>query len=373
MKITLLSFLLIGIYFVGLSQVHMKMNIGISDTVLIDKYEPLENEFKVQYLKMAPGSHHFGNERAAELLRKETIVAVDLVYSDYPEGEDFTELNIRRLIELYSALPDAFNRSIVSWRIVKQTGVAKTGGIQNYFHGFVVYYREMPTNYAENKLIQDIINGKTKPEDSTLLKIFERNKAEWKDMLVVCDVTGSMSPYTAQLLLWIKANQKLRNMKDIVFFNDDDEKSTNETVREDKTGMWSASSGDFKKVMEVAATAMKDGQHIENNLEAVCRAIKEFPDGKGKVIMIADNWEDPCDMQLLSYLKAQKIPLRIIICGVNASINTIYLDLARATGGSVHTMEGDLTDLATMGEGKKLKIGNAEVVLYNGKFYQTKK
>lgn len=367
----LLSFLFC--FYIAYSQVHMRMRVGIRDTVVVDKYEPLENEFKFQYLKMSPGSHHFSNEKAAELLRKETIVAVDLVYSDYPVGEDFKELNNRRLIELYSALPDAFNRDIVSWRIVKQTGVAKTGGIQNYFHGFVVYYREMPTNYAENKLIQDILDGKTKPEDSTLLKIFERNKTQWKDMLVVCDVTGSMSPYTAQLLLWIKANQKLRNMKDIVFFNDDEERSTNQTIKEDTSGIWSASSGDFKKVIDVALEAMKKGHHIENNLEAVCAAVKKFPDGKGKVIMIADNWEDPCDMELLNYLKSQKIPLRIIICGVNASINTIYLDLARATGGSIHTMESDLTDLANLGEGKKLKIGSAEVVLQNGKFYQTKK
>ena len=371
MKKFIFFFVLVGFSPLGISQVLMRMNVTFKDTVKVDKYEPLDNGFQVQYLTMSPGNHRIQNERVAELLKSETVVGVDLVYSDYPVGEDFTELNRRRLIELYSILPDAFNRQIVEWRIVKQMGVAKTGGINNYFHGFAVYFRKMPTNFAENKLIEDIVEGRVKPEDSTILKVFERN-GQWKDMLVVCDVTGSMSPYTAQLLLWIKANQKIRSMKDILFFNDDEENSTNQVVKEDPTGMWTASSGNYKKVMEVAFEAMKDGQHIENNLEAVCAAVKKFPDGKGKVIMIADNWEDPCDMKLLSYLQAQKIPLHIILCGVNARINTIYLDLARATGGSLHTMENDLTELAKVGEGKKLKIGTAEVTLYNGKFYQTK-
>ncbi len=351
------------------SQVNLNLRVRIKNTLEIDKYESLDNGFKVQMLKMAPGSWRIQNEAAAELLKSETIVAVDLVYSDYPEGEDFTELNKRRLIELYGALPDAFNRQVVTWRVVKQTGVKKTGGINNYFHGFVIYFRPMPSNYAENKLIEDIVEGRVAPEDSTLLKVFERNES-WKDMLVVCDVTGSMSPYTAQLLLWIKANQKLRSMKNIVFFNDNDEKSTNQTVVQDTTGMWAVSSGNYKKVMESAVKAMKEGEHMENNLEAVCKAIQEFPEGKGKILMIADNWEDPCDMHLLKYLQSQNVPIRIILCGVNSSINLKYLEIARATGGSIHTMEDDLTNLASMKDGTKFKIGGVRIMLSKGTFYQ---
>ena len=347
----------------------MRLRVRIKDTVEIDKFERLDNWFKTQMLAMTPGSWRIKNQAAAELLKKETIVAVDLVYSDYPKGEDFTELNKRRLIELFGALPSAFNRQVVSWRVVKQTGVQKTGGIHNYFHGFVIYYRPMPTNFAENKLIEDILAGKTKPEDSTLLKVFKRNE-DWKDMLVVCDVTGSMSPYTAQLLLWIKANQKLRSMKNIVFFNDDDEKSNSQTKIKDTLGMWTVSSGNYKKVIEVALEAMKKGQHYENNLEAVCRAIEEFPEDKGKVVMIADNWEDPCDMFLVDYLKNKKIPVRIIVCGTNSSFNMKYLEIARATGGTVHTMEEDLKNLASMKDGTVFKIDGIKIRLSKGKFYQ---
>ena len=262
------------------SQVSARIRGRITDTVKIDRYKPLDNGFQTQKLYMSPGSWRIKNEAAAELLKNQTIVAVDLVYSDYPKGENFTELNRRRLIELFGALPSAFNRQVISWRIIKQTGVGKTGGINNYFHGFVIYYRPMPSNPTENGLIEDIVSGNTTSKDSTLLNVFKRNK-EWKDMLVVCDVTGSMSPYTAQLLLWIKENQKLRSMKHIVFFNDDDDKSTSQQKIKDTTGMWGVSSGDYKKVMEVALEAMKKGQHYENNLEAVCKAIDDFPEHKG--------------------------------------------------------------------------------------------
>lgn len=366
LSISLLSYSLFS------QQVVMRMRTRIADTLVIDKYQPDDRGFKVQLLKMQPGDHRIQNERAIELLRSETVVGVDLVYSDYPEGEDFTELNRRRLVELYGALPEAFNRQVVQWRVVKQTGVEKTGGIQNYFHGFAIYYRPMPTYYAEETIIRNILEGKTKPEDSTLLKVFERHE-EWKDMLVVCDVTGSMSPYTAQLLLWIKANQKLRSMKNIIFFNDDEENSFAQIGKDDETGIWSASSGKFEEVFDVALEAMNKGQHYENNLEAVCAAIKKHPEDKQKVLMIADNWEDPCDMQLLSYLKEQKIPIRIIVCGVNASFNTNYLDIARQTGGSVHTMEEDLVNLASMKDGATFKIGDMKFKLSNGKYYQITK
>ena len=82
------------------SQVNLNLRVRIKDTLEIDKYESQDNGFKVQMLKMTPGNWRIQNEAAAELLKSETIVAVDLVYSDYPEGEDFTELNKRRLIEL---------------------------------------------------------------------------------------------------------------------------------------------------------------------------------------------------------------------------------------------------------------------------------
>ncbi len=351
------------------AQMNIREFIRFKDTVEVDKYSPDKSFFSHLKLNMAPGDYTILTLPELKKLDGQTLVGVDLVYSDYPVGENFTELNRKRVLELCMHLPTAFNNPMIKWQIVKQTGVERTGNIQNYFHGFVIYYRPMPTYQDENKLITDVIDGKVAPSDSTLLKVFSRNKS-WKDMLVVCDVTGSMSPYTAQLLFWIKSNQKLNTFKQIVFFNDDDDVSTNQTSKLDENGIWSIESGNSAKVIETAFEAMQKGQHAENDLEAICYAIKQFPENKGNVVLIADNWENPCDMHLLDYLKSQKIPVHIIVCGVDDRMNTLYLDIAFATGGSVHTMEEDLSNIATLGEGKVIRFGKLKFKMTGGKFVQ---
>lgn len=367
---SLVMILLVKGYVAAQSTVNIRERIRFKDTVLVDKYQIQETTFSVLKLKMNPGDYRIQNLKDLDKIKGMAIVSVNLVYSDYPVGEDFSELNRKRILELYMHLPDAF-ATMSEWRIVKQTGVAQTGGIQNYFHGIVVYFRPMPTYAQENEVISDIVEGKVAPKDSTLLKVFGRKK-EWKDMLVVADVTGSMSPYTAQLLLWIKANQTMKTFKQIIFFNDDDEKSTNQMGKLDESGIWDIESGNSKKVIEKAFEAMSNGQHIENNLEAICYAIQKYPENKQKVVMIADNWEDPCDMHLLEFLKKEKIPVRIIICGVTDRLNTKYLDIAYATGGSVHTMEEDLEQLAKLGDGKSFKLNGLKFKMVNGSFVQEK-
>jgi hypothetical protein len=351
------------------AQVSVRENIRFKDTVEINKYTSEDRGFSVMLLKMAPGEHMIQNLKDLKFLNGQTITGVDLVYSDYPEGADFSELNRLRILELYQFLPDAFNSAIIEWRIIKQTGVAQTGGLNNYFHGFAIYYRPMPSFSSEKDAITDVIEGKTPPKDSTLLKVFDRNR-NWKDMLVVCDVTGSMSPYTAQLLFWIKSNQKLKTFKQIVFFNDDDELSTNQVNKEDATGMWTIETSNADKVISTAFEAMNKGKHYENNLEAICFAMKKYPENKGNIVMIADNWETPCDMRLIDHLKAQKVPIRIVICGITDKLNTAYLDLAYATNGSIHTMEDDLTEIAKIGEGKTFKLAGMKFKMSGGRFVQ---
>ena len=75
-------------------------------------------------------------------------------------------------------------------------------------------------------------------------------------------------------------------------------------------------------------------------------------------------------MALLSFLKSQKIPIKIIVCGVTDRMNTLYLDIAYATGGSIHTMEQDLIDVAKIGEGKTIKLNGMKFKMTGGKFVQ---
>jgi hypothetical protein len=353
------------------AQASASFNVRVRDSLKVDKYEMQDNGFKAYPLAIDPGDYRLKNTAAARLLNFETITAVDLVYTDYPEGEDFAELNRKRMIELFMHVPKAFNKNFINWRIVKQVGVKRPGELSKFFHGFVVYFRPMPKCSEEQDNIHEILSGKKKLEDSVIFKTFKRNES-WKDMMAIMDVTGSMAPYTAQILLWLKLNSALKTTKQIVFFNDDEENSNDQTVKLDTSGIWSVESFKFDKVLKTCYKAMEKGNHMENNLEAIFYAVKKFPGEKKNIIMIADNWEDPCDMKLLPKLKELKIPIRIIVCGVNNALNTNYLDIAYATGGSVHTMEQDLTELAKIGEGKTLSLQGMKFKLQGGKFQQIK-
>lgn len=73
-------------------------------------------------------------------------------------------------------------------------------------------------------------------------------------------------------------------------------------------------------------------------------------------------------MALLPKLKELKIPISIIICGVNSVINTKYLEIAYATNGSIHTIEEDLDEMGKLNEGQVFKIGGLKYRLVNNKF-----
>lgn len=352
-----------------LSQASAQLNIRIHDTINEGKYHKLENGFECAYLPVEPGDFRINEDSTVEALKGVDIIAVDLVYTSFPEGEDHSELNRRRAIELFMLLPKAFNRNYIQWRIIKQTDCKKAADLRKFRHGFYIYYRPVSSYSDECIEIQSVLFGSKKMSDSTIFKVFKRNH-DWKDMTAVIDVTGSMSPYTAQMLLWLKLNSSLRSVKQFVFFNDNEENSHDQSVNSDTVGIWSVESFQFSKVLKTCYRAMSKGLHIENNLEAIFYAVKKFPNEKKKIVMIADNWEDPCDLRLLPKLKELKVPVKIVICGIDRMINTSYLQIALETGGSIHTMEEDIVDLTKIGEGKTLKIGNYKFLLRGGRFTQ---
>ena len=86
--------------------------------------------------------------------------------------------------------------------------------------------------------------------------------------------------------------------------------------------------------------------------------------------MIADNWATPRDLALLKFVNK---PIHVILCGATAGINTEYLDLVRANGGTIHTMEEDISNLAKLTEGETVEIGNEVFIIQNGQFKLTKR
>ncbi|WP_052598386.1 hypothetical protein [Aureispira sp. CCB-QB1] len=210
----------------------------------------------------------------------------------------------------------------------------------------------------------------TPKRDVTILNVLKRN--DWKKMLIVADVTGSMSPYTGQLLMWLRFNTIDDKVKHFVFFNDGNRKNSFEKEIGKTGGIYNIPSSEYQAVENLVYESMRNGNggdRPENDLEALIEAVKLCPDCEN-IVLIADNWSSIKDFRLL---KKFKKPVKVILCGTDVELNTQYLDLARATGGSVHTMEDDLVHLMDMKEGEVIKFGNDEYIIEHGKFVQLRK
>lgn len=204
-------------------------------------------------------------------------------------------------------------------------------------------------------------------DEPAVINFFKRHKDLGK-MAIVCDVTGSMYPYTTQVLQWHKL-YKASHSENMVycFFNDGDNKHYSEKKIGSTGGVYMASIGSYDELQKLMFTAMRNGaggDAPENNFEATLKAINSCKDCED-VIMIADNWAVPRDVSLLQDIDK---PIKFIMCGAGGGINPQYLDLARRNGGSIHTVESDISHLAEIAEGMHISIDGVNYQLVEGKF-----
>lgn len=201
--------------------------------------------------------------------------------------------------------------------------------------------------------------------DSVIISTFKRNN--WQNMAIVCDVTGSMSPYTAQLFAWLQDPATMQRCTTFLFFNDGDQKKTGQKSLGKAGGLYPVKSGGFDTISRKAFECMSagDGGDIpENYVEAILAVIKQFPKS-AEIVVVADNWASPRDLELF-----QKIdrPVHFILCGSRSGVNIDYLFLARQTGGSVHTVNQDVMNLGTMKDGEFIEIGHQKFILRDERF-----
>ncbi len=224
-----------------------------------------------------------------------------------------------------------------------------------------------PVSAAEKpKMVVTITNA---IPDSSILKILDRTM--WEKATIVGDVTGSMYKYTAQLLLWVKANPIGNTAKNFVFFNDGDNMPDKDKKTGSTGGIYYKTCNSYAEVEALMKSTMLKGgggDYPENNIEALLKAEKVFPSTEFQV-MIADNWAAIKDKLLWDRLTK---PVRIVVCGATEfNVNIDYLNLARKTNGSVHLMESDLYNLSGLKEGEVLKVGKNSFVVKNGIFVET--
>lgn len=330
------------------------------------KYSPrtiASEEHKI-LIKFDYGESYIKNSYDLNQLSAGTVKEVNLYYSAFPKGHRFATLNRERIKNLVSSAFE-LQDSTIAWSIIRQTACYSKAQAEQLFHGFEIIL-EISEAYKAEKFTIDT----TTFDDFVVDNVLKRN--EWDEMLIVADLTGSMSPYISQLLLWLKLNTIDQKIKQFVFFNDGDAMADEEKKIGETGGIYETRSLDYKEVENLATKTMLNGyggDSEENDVEAILKGL-EFCEECKENILIADNDSPVRDMELMTQIGK---PLRIVLCGVEEKINTQYLDLARATGGSVHLIEEDLTNLVQMNEGEEVEINGMHYMIKDNRFIRFNK
>lgn len=328
-------------------------------------------------LNMTYGDQAVISEVDKQLLKKADVQMIDLVFTDFPKGEDLKQLNLNRIKVIESLRKSLVTDLRVRWRIIRQIDCKNEGEAKTFFHGVVIHYKGIQTEedrlhevetvstfLPEESTMKEIPRIRKSMPDSSIFKILER-KMNWNDITIVADLTGSMAPYTSQLVLWFKLKINDKRIKDLVFFNDGNMTPDAAKVLGATGGIYHGKATNYAQVRELALKTISGGcggDVPENNIEALLYAIKAAPNTK-EFVMVADNTASVKDLALLE--KVNK-PVHIILCGTYYGVNPQYLTIARKTGGSVHTMEKDLENLILKNEGEKFEFMGENFQILHG-------
>jgi len=305
--------------------------------------------------------------------RTKQVVIVDLVFTQYPRSKkdwktNYDTLLNRRIKAVEALIPELKDNPKVKWNLILQTDCSNEKEAKEMFHGAIIKFRLiLPDGLrASLKNVREIVTGRVDFQDSVVFKVFERNPG-WKDMVIVKDWTGSMYDYGAQAILWHRLNMEKNAVKQIIFFNDGDQKPKEQKVVGETGGIYAAEPQDIRDVIKVMREVMlqgNGGDSEENDIEALLHANKQF-DAKAELILIADNKSAIRDISLATDLKK---PIRIILCGTQEApiVHPDYLRLAKETTGSIHTIEEDIMGLSSLKEGESIKILGVEYKMVNG-------
>ena len=215
--------------------------------------------------------------------------------------------------------------------------------------------------------------GKT--YELTSYQALDRNIEKWKNIVIVCDITTSMFPYTTQVFDWMMENTDNTSIKGIVFFTDCD--SLGRQTKGKLPGkMFSVRKKDELLLWDTMFAAINNTENNkdkpENNIEALLYAQKNFPDAD-EIVMIADNSSEVKDMRSLSKIKKK---VHVILCGEtfqkNYAFQSDFIEVAKKTKGSIHTIEDDIENVSKVKEMSIVRVGNVYFRFHKGKFYTTK-
>jgi hypothetical protein len=315
------------------------------------------------YLKMSFASEEVPDKSVIASLQRRKILQIDIIYTDYPKNRNFDKLNTNRVRKMLALIPDLGKRTDVSWRLIKQTASQNYQQAVKLFHGVAVTFVEEQVPATQTVINREIEKVKSYVfdgtfKDSVVYKVMERNKKNWKNVLVVGDWTGSIYPYSSQIVNWHKLHLKDGVIKHFVFFNDGDDKNDKDKRIGKTGGVYFTKTNEIMHVIEVMTQALQNGNGgdvPENDVEAILAGIEKYKDIES-VVLIADNNSAVRDIRLTPQITK---PVHVILCGVEGGrVSPQYVNLAKFTNGSIHTIEEDINHLAKMQANDILKIGS---------------
>ena len=310
--IYLMGLLFINNSIYGQSLLDFRMNLEKAE---VSKFKiPISNNKVV--LKNNFGNYKVLNPDEIKAIKGQAVFSVEVIYSDYPKGENFELLIKKRLASLFQLAPELFSNDMITWKAVKQTD-SKKANVYDLFHGIVITYRPALTLAGlrgERDYLKNVLIGKAQLNDSTFIKVMNRNK--WQDVAIVNDFTGSMSPYIAEVLVWHALNleTKISRISGYTFFNDGNATPDYKKVVGKTGGIYNTASQNLDSVLNTAVRTIENGgggDVEENNVEALIEAQKKYPKAKS-LVMVADNWANMRDTALIGEVK---LPVKVVLCG----------------------------------------------------------
>jgi hypothetical protein len=300
------------------------------------------------------------------------VIGIDYVYTQYKDAKTQSDLNKKRIFELYISAPNLFNQNMTKWAFYEQLGFTKVEDARKLFHGLIIKFKRIEP-YAAISPVQikdDIQKRMQQPKDSIILNIFNRNPKLKKD-LIVADLTCSMSPYYLELFSWF-CLQDYSTEAAFALFNDGDGKANELKIIGNTGGVHQFSTSKIDTISKYVFETIKtgcSGDDPENDIEAILKAIQKNPSVK-EVVLVADNWSDMRDFSLRGLITK---PVHILLCGTQHGINLQYLNLALDTKGSVHTLTEDLNKLFDLNEGSVFSLHGYSFIVRNHKIERLSK
>lgn len=189
----------------------------------------------------------------------------------------------------------------------------------------------------------------------------------WQNIAIVADVTGSMSPFTGQLIVFLKEAMQDSSVKKVLFFNDGDGKPTALKIIGKTGGIYATDANNLQDVKITLQTAMQNGsggEAPESDMEAVLEAQDVCPECSS-IVLIADNYAEIRDFKLLK--KVEK-PVHVVLCNIAKTVNVDYINIAYLTNGTLHIRGVSYTEFDQYTAENPLVISGARYYIKNGEF-----